>query len=107
MFILVLLFCTPILFHISPFFSSKGYKTPKLKLHWEHCWLEELESMDRCTGCRDLIEIQLKTVLNKYHTNKKSNIDKVTGKEWKSIYTFLSILFNFFTRLVNSLTKKM
>ena len=36
MFILVLLFCTPILFLIPPFFSSKGYKIPNLKLHWEH-----------------------------------------------------------------------
>ena len=36
MFVLVLLFCTPILFLIPPFFSSKGYKTPKLKIHWEH-----------------------------------------------------------------------
>ena len=45
MFVLVLLFCTPILFLIPPFFSSKGYKTPKLKIHWKHCLFQQAENL--------------------------------------------------------------
>jgi hypothetical protein len=49
-------------------YFNNGY-VGKQSVAWkEYCaeyWLEELhESMDRCTGCHDIIEIMLKTALN-------------------------------------------
>ena len=59
---------TPYAFH----YFHNGY-VGKQPVAWkEYCseyWLKELqESMDMCTGCRNITEIPLKTALNAIHS---------------------------------------
>ena len=63
-----------------------GKQPVALREYSAKCWLKELqESMDRCTGCRDIAEILLKTALNTiqsinlmllYEEEKMSNKNK-------------------------------
>ena len=59
----------------------------KQPVAWEeYCaeyWLKELqESMDRCTGCRDITERLLKTVLNTIQSITQPNLKNWTCYVW-------------------------
>ena len=56
--------------------NSNGY-VGKQPVAWkEYCaeyWLKELqEGMDKCTGCRDVTEVLLKTALTPYNQSNNS-----------------------------------
>ena len=61
--------------------GDEGKQPVALKEHCAEYWLKELqESMDRCTGRRDITEILLKTALNTIQSINKCSIINLCQK---------------------------